>query len=320
MIRPGLRREILRRQGLSNRRWLISIGMVLLLRATIGSAQPDHRPSLVANTRDFSLVAAPGNTVPQVRAMREDFDSVFAYVGDRVGIPAAELKAAIVGPRSAALRLPETLTDGLTGPLGSRIGVSLIRPVPGDCPIRGTAAWRPGFIGPSIEIIADASTPPEQILGVFAHELGHLFGHLGIDGAVSVAGLFDQGFASWAAGRYWTDWQGAPSFAAAVQRMIESGTYIPLRETDRQVDSLLSSPDDGTSEPDCLARRDAIYTEWAGFIDYLVAAHGRDRLFALMRAAGAEEASGSADYEAAYGHSLNALESAWLETLQELTP
>ena len=214
-----------------------------------------------------------------------------------------------------------------------RLGVSLEQtvtlvfapPNPGPCrqrgaamfPAPGTEADRP----PTVWIFADESTDPKQISAAWAHELAHAVQAFAIDGGRSISSMFVEGFATWAAGPYWLEWQGADSFRSAVATYIAAGSYLPLHEHDGFLDTL-SEEAAVKLGADCLNQRDIIYTEWAAFIDYLVEEHGRERLYSLFRTPPLVSDDEAApfrrpNFPAVYGSSLERLEAAWLERLTQ---
>ncbi len=217
------------------------------------------------------------NALPltQVKELKDEIERVFAYVSDRLG---------------ASVR--------------GKIALTFSRPPSEACPPRGMA----GLL--SIIIYTDESTSREQILGVAAHEIGHLiqFQNFGPGGPVNDA-ILTEGLATWAAGYYWSAWQRASSFDDSVRSYLQDGRFIPLSEYD---------PWDQSG--DCLARRDIAYTERASFVDYLIRHYGMEKLIALFEtfeppifdpltmAIILQET----DYESVYGKSFQELEADWL--------
>lgn len=172
---------------------------------------------------------------------------------------------------------------------------------------------------PMIVIRADQETGTDQVLAVLAHELGHIFQQRVIEGGQSIRSIFIEGFATWAAGRYWLEWQGVPSFRSAVASYIAAGTYLPLHENDGFLDTLSEDAEARLGE-DCLRQRDIIYTEWGAFIEYLVDEHGRERFYSLFRVPPlvSDDEEGrfvKPNFPAVYGSSLEQLEAAWLEAV-----
>ena len=202
------------------------------------------------------------------------FDEVYAYVSERTGID----------------------VDGL-------IPVTLQTIPPMQCPPRGRASNR------SIEIFADTTTSPEQLLGVLGHELGHVLQFRELPGRLW--GQLGQGYASWASGRYWTDWQGYESFHAAVREYVENGSFLPLSSPDTG----FQVGDEAGDTADCLARRDIVLNEWASLVEYLVTSYGRDELYRRAQISSAPDGEGI-DYIAIFDRDFHQIEAEWLAAVR----
>lgn len=213
----------------------------------------------------------------------------------------------------------EVVVERLGVSLDEKVTVAFAPSNPGACPSRGTTMFPPGRSEndplPLIVIFADEKTDKKQIMGALAHELGHVIQLAVVDSGSSIQSIFNEGFATWAAGPYWLDWHGATSFQAAVASYIAAGSYLPLHENDGFPDTLSA---DAVSRfgQDCLDRRDVIYGEWAAFIEYLVDEYGRAKLYSLFQTpplASDEDRFLRPNFAAVYGRSLEELEVAWLE-------
>ena len=172
---------------------------------------------------------------------------------------------------------------------------------------------------PIILVFADESATADQILGVLAHEVGHVLQERVLSNEGYIASIFNEGFATWAAGPYWLTWHGMTSFQTAVADYIAAGTYLPLHQNDGFLDTLSESAASRFGK-DCLNRRDIIYTEWAAFIDYLVDEHGRETLYSLFQVPPLlndddEGTFRKPNFPAVYGSSLERLESEWLDSI-----
>jgi hypothetical protein len=234
-----------------------------------------------------SLGGAPADT----RARRERFEEIFEAVTERLGVS-----------------LDYTMT------------VTFAAPNPGPCRSRGATMVSPTGsekdFPPRIFIFADGNTDPKEISAIWAHELGHALQYSAVEGGRSPGSIFIEGFATWAAGPYWLEWQGATSFQSLVASYIAAGTYLPLHEN-AFLDTL---SEDAVSRfgDECLSRRDVIYSEWAAFIEDLVEQHGRERLYSLFQTpplVSVEEQTRftQPNFPAVYGSSLERLEAEWLE-------
>lgn len=226
-------------------------------------------------TRHFDLRGSTAPLVVPVSELGALFDEIFDYVAARTG----------------------THVDGL-------IPVT-VYPVPvGHCPPRGRASRQ------HIELYAGASTSRAQLLGVFAHELGHVLQFRELPAISRLPGQFVQGYASWAAGRYWTDWQGYDSLHAAVRDYVERGQWLPLSSPPET--GFIIDPDAAEPE-DCILRRDILLSEWASLIDYLVERDGHEGFYA--RAEAVPDTGANGDYRAVFGRELAELEADWLSAI-----
>jgi hypothetical protein len=242
----------------------------------------------------FELAGPSSYTDEETLALRERFEEVFDAVMERVGVSLAH-------PIMVVFRPPSSV------PCASR-GATMT-PAPGS---------DDDFL-PLIFIFADANTDREQISAVWAHELGHALQYSALEGGRSLGSMFLEGFATWAAGPYWLEWQGADSFESLIASYIAAGSYVPLRENDGFLDTISAEAAQRLGDA-CLAQRDIIYSEWAAFIDYLVEQHGKERLYSLFKTPPLVRDDDQARYllpnfPAVYGSSLERLEAAWLAAI-----
>lgn len=201
----------------------------------------------------------------------------------------------------------EYVSKRLGSRLGGRVVVTFAPPESVTCPARGRA-FREQRV---IQILADEETSEEQILGVLAHELGHLFVAQKYKNLNDVA--LNEGMATWAAGDYWNEWKGS-DFNDSVRDFIDEGSYLPLFENydfEKAYD-----PD----APDCVTHRDILYTEMASFLDYLVQSYGMELLSALLDVPQSESIDNKRivyppNYKDVYGLEFNQLEYEWLRSL-----
>ena len=265
---------------------------LMLVSVAVGPQAADAQevvlPSTASESRHFEFV---GSTAAESHALAGQFDEIFEVVVRRLGVSLEDKVKVTFGP-----------------------------PNPGPCRSRGwTMVPPPGTENdslPLIVIFADENTDAKQIVAVLAHELGHVLQYLAVDGGRSIQSIFNEGFATWAAGPYWLEWQDATSFQAAVASYVAAGTYLPLRENDGFLDTLTEEAVARFGQ-DCLNRRDVIYAEWAAFIEYLVEEYGRAKLYSLFQTAPLVSDDDTRPYRqpnfpAVYGSSLEELEAAWL--------
>ena len=171
---------------------------------------------------------------------------------------------------------------------------------------------------PIITIFADKHTSHAQVLGVLAHEVGHVLQEVGTErhwGVFSALPLMKDRLPG---RRGVTGKRGKkfPSFDASVRSYLDASTYLPLYAN---YDLSLAY-----SGENCIEKRDILYTEWASFIDFLLTTYGTDQLEALFHSSPPEETEidgervvvwTPADFEGVYGSELNQLEAEWLSHL-----
>lgn len=105
--------------------------------------------------------------------------------------------------------------------------------------------------------------------------------------------LLSEGTATWAAGKYWLG--GQPSFRTFVRQQRRAGTYYPL-----------ATDYNGLG----IGAMNALYYEWASFVEFLVGTYGRAQFDQVYSSGGS--AVGAANYEGVYGKPLAELEREWL--------
>jgi hypothetical protein len=160
-----------------------------------------------------------------------------------------------------------------------------------------------------------------------AHELGHAVRNMAAKDRLPKNIALEEGMATWAAGTYWTDWQGNPSFQEMVKDYLRRSVYIPLYQSTDLAGTQTSGQPLSSARPNpndqivCLTRRDILYTEWAGFIDFLIQQYGLEKITALFQSGRAETIKSETiiyppDYAGTYGLALNQLEAKWLDWIQ----
>src|SRR5262249_31953928 len=132
-----------------------------------------------------------------------------------------------------------------------KINVTIRPPDTRPCPIRGLAKTD----SPTADVIVfgDEKTSTDHVLGVLAHEVGHVAHHHALkagDGSM----FLTEGLATWASGKYWEAWQKVP-MAEMVRSFQREKRYIPLADYDRLDNDVFK-----TESGNCLAQRDLIYT------------------------------------------------------------
>jgi len=263
-------------------------------------------PTRVLSSREERVVITPeGTPTPEGQKIAETDDFDF-YAPD------GAFPAAVPDLPEVAETVSDEISARLELSTRNKIRVTFRPPSSQACPPRGLAAPRPA----RIFIYADDGTSRDQILGVLAHELGHI---LIMDRFRDIPRALNEGLATWASAPYFNAWLGYQSLDAAVRSTIEDGTYLPLHENYYLTD-IYPGEDERTSEG-CIDRRETLYTEWASFLDYLIERHGKDELETLIKTVPDPQMTDGeliikpADFEAVYGNSLNQLEAAWLAHL-----
>jgi len=132
-----------------------------------------------------------------------------------------------------------------------------------------------------------------RAVAIMAHEFAHQLAQDRYGPAhLSADLILAEGVATWGAGEYWLG--GQPDFRAYVRGQRASGVFFPLAT-------------DYTGKG--IGAMNALYYQWASFVDFLIAVYGREK-FDRIYVAG-QGAPGSADYPGVYGKDLNALEQEW---------
>jgi len=194
--------------------------------------------------------------------------------------------------------------------LDKKVIIVIVKPIKGTCSPRGTTFH---IQEPIIYLYADNSTSKDQLLSVFAHELGHVFINKKYEKLSDVALI--EGMVTWASGDYWKAWKGV-DFDSSVIETINKKTYLPLVQNY----DLKKAYD--KSNPDCTANRDELLGEFASFIDYLISEYGVDKLAGLFEIRQPEIINNQRivyppNYKEVYGLELNQLEYNWLNKILE---
>lgn len=137
-----------------------------------------------------------------------------------------------------------------------------------------------------------------RAVAILAHEFIHQLAQDRYGPAHLKADLIlSEGLATWGAGSYWLG--GQPDFRSYVAAQQRQGVSYPLA---------MSYVGQGVDV------MNALYYQWASFVEFLIQTYGRERFDALY-VSGAN-APGSADYAAVYGKPLDVLEAEWKTWLQ----
>lgn len=190
-----------------------------------------------------------------------------------------------------------------------KISIGFMPPDKRSCPVRGLASYDEN---PVILVYADQNSTQTYLLSVLAHETGHAISYEfpeGIPGASALA----EGIASYTAGKYWAAWFDVPSIDDLVRKYIKEGQYEPISQN---YDMHGLYPWQNGTGPECIARRDKVYSEWASFLGYLIDTYGWDKAHQLFdvktEVKDGKEITYPPDYQGIYGKALNQLEQDWL--------
>lgn len=275
------------------RRWLL---LFLLLTAWLRPAAPLHARPPAGPPAGPPVQGYGEPPPPEWRLGEAAWLEVYLEPGTPLPFPAHALLAVVaVEAREVEARIP--VDDPHRGQLVIQRGPGPSRGPWGPCPARALAL--PAAEPPLVRIFVEQDTSREQVLAAMAHELAHLLARqrLGEGGGL----LLNEGLATWAGAPGWLAWHGWHSLEDAVRGFRREGHYVPLERGERA----LRTP--APSVQTCLETRDVVYTEWAGFVDWLLARQGWPGLTRLWRGESFREAQGAP---------LEELEALWLEELE----
>ena len=284
----------IRRQGAGRvaRGWLLVLLAMLLCALALPRGAAAQQP----NAADEPTPAENGEDMPPWSRLRGEVAISTPHFDVRV--PPNSPLAAQAGPVAAVLeKVLPTVEARMETSLDGRVSVVVLPADQAPEPCAPRAAAFPSrrrivlFAGPN-------TLEPRALDAFLAHELGHQlnadrWGQLGGDRRLL------EGLATWAAEPYWLAWQGWGSLDGGVNALLAAGAFAPL-----------AMPPEG-----CLAaaQRDVYYSAWASFVDFLIRRYGWERLRAAMTLPLVSE--DRADYESAYGRSLEDLAAEWQRTL-----
>lgn len=149
----------------------------------------------------------------------------------------------------------------------------------------------------TVQVFTCASISRQRAVAIMAHEMVHQLEQDRYGPAHLQADLIlAEGTATWGAGKYWLGSQ--PDFRAYVRAQRQNGLFYPL-----------ATHYNGLG----VTAMNALYYEWASFVDFLITTYGREK-FDRVYVTG-HSAPGSADYAGVYGKGLDALEREWMAWL-----
>jgi hypothetical protein len=149
-----------------------------------------------------------------------------------------------------------------------------------------------------VEVFTCNAIGCERAIAILAHEYVHQLQHDRYGSRhLSADLILSEGMATWGAGVYWLGEH--PDFRRYVRAQRTNGISYPLAThyAGRGV-----------------AVMNALYYQWASFVEFLIDRYGRERLDAVyVTGAGTP---GSADYRAVYGKDVATLEQEWIAWLE----
>jgi hypothetical protein len=178
--------------------------------------------------------------------------------------------------------------------LGGRVAIGFAPPQTGPCALRGLTRSHER----TIQLYYGPDTSQQLIVPIVAHELAHELQHdyYGWDAHRRSDTILLEGQATWASAEYSRGADGRPTWTSAAEQALAEHKLLPLA-TDLERDCRRTT-------------RNAAYTGWASFVDFLIVRYGRERFDMLYRS-GRGRDPGSADYVAVYGKRLDALDQEW---------
>jgi hypothetical protein len=181
-----------------------------------------------------------------------------------------------------------------------RVAISFEPPQTGSCALRGLTRSHER----TIQLYYGPEAPRQVILPIVAHELAHELQHdyYGWDAHRRSDTILLEGQATWASADYSRSADGRPTWASAAEQALAVGQLLPLA-TDLERDCRRTT-------------RNAAYTGWASFVDFLIDTYGHERFDRLYRSGNGRD-TGSADYAEVYGKSLDVLDQEWRAWLAE---
>lgn len=315
---------------LQRRRWAKFLAVVLAVTATDALGQDSSQPPPTVSYKD---------------TVREQME--------QDGIVVMTPRIVVAGRDTEAVQKIAELTEEAIAALPSDLELSTnlwVHVLPGKtdrCPIRGQANRVEGQ--PLIEIYLRSEWSEATLRRIVHHEVGHIYHRSLLAGSLEEARrptgdmIMSEGLATWLTRTTWLADLGFPSLQGAVRSYVAAGKHLGLVENyEADVAEMTTS----TSE--CLELRDAIYTQYAAFVGFLIDEFGFDAVLAasaqerlirseetgylvlapldndavlaafaqnlLIKLEGSDKlALAPLDYEAAFGAPLGELEKRWLD-------
>lgn len=263
-------------------RWLLAAIVVIVAAAAITVSrthQPRRLAPLVANFSGGGAAPAISRSMPPVQV-----DTLRISVAPQA-LPSDASLDAITAELYTALAYVSARTG--TAPAGPITVQILADP---QCALHGAAYTQTR----AVQVTTCAAIPPARAVNILAHEFVHQLAHdyYG-DAHLRSDPILLEGWATWGAGYYWLGRH------ATFHAFLGGQAPLPLAADHR-------------GRP--AAEMNALYYQWASFVEYLLVTYGRDAFDRLYRSGNG--VPGSADYQGVYGVDLATLEAAWREWLR----
>lgn len=224
---------------------------------------------------------APGNQPPAITGAVVAVDSLDIAIGD--GLYAGQ-EDTLHSELGAALAY---VSGRFSSQPAARFTAAFVRD--DSCGLHGVAYTDVR----NVQVFTCNAISRERAVNIMAHEMTHQleqdrYGprHLSADM------LLAEGMATYGAGKYWL--AGQPDFRTFVKAQRAAGVYYPLATNYTGLG---------------IAAMNALYYEWASFVEFLIKTYGRDQFDQLYVTGHGDP--GSAGYAEIYGKPLDKLEREW---------
>jgi hypothetical protein len=145
----------------------------------------------------------------------------------------------------------------------------------------------------NVQVFTCPSISRDRAVNIMAHEMMHQLEHDRYGPPhLSSDLILSEGLATWGAGKYWLG--GQPDFKTFVRKQRDAGLFYPL-----------ATHYSGLG----ITAMNALYYQWASFVDFLITTYGRNKFDQLYVTGHGDP--GSSDYAGVYGKSLDVLEQEW---------
>ena len=273
-----------------------TLRLIIVALALLGVLMLILRPGDSAQRLVSHWQPLPPLTAPEPQAQQPGAPAPAPIAGDARPLDQFDIQVDDGLPRQrAALNSEQAALGYVVGRFGSGPGARFTAMVlnQGDCGLHGISYTDIR----QVQVFSCPGIARDRAVAIMAHEYAHQLEQDRYGPAHMSADLIlSEGAATWAAGKYWLG--GAPSFRAFVHAQRSKGTYYPL-----------ATDYNGLG----IGAMNALYYEWASFVEFLVNTYGREQFDRLYVSGGG--AIGAADYAGVYGKPLAALEQEWLAWL-----